>query len=69
MRFKLSLEESFARYIEQDLRLNAVEFDRDNELRKLLNAYLKKSSEVYRLEQKVDNILAKLEDLHNKPGS
>ena len=63
VRFKFDLQSDFADYVAQDLRLNAVEFDRDNELRKLLNSYLKKSDEVYRLEKKVDDILQKLDDI------
>ncbi len=66
IRFQFSLDDEFADYVHKDLCLNAVEFDRDNELRKLLNAYLKKSDEVFRLEKKLDRILQKLESIEEK---
>jgi len=63
IRFRVDLSEELADYVKQDLSLNAVAFDRDNDLRKLLTAYLKKSDEVFRLEKRLDAILERLERL------
>jgi hypothetical protein len=63
IRFRVDLSEQLADYVKQDLSLNGVAFDRDNDLRKLLTAYLKKSDEVFRLEKRLDAILARLEKL------
>jgi len=40
-RFEMELESEFALYVEDDLTLNGIATDRDNELTKLLRAYLK----------------------------
>lgn len=66
VRFQFELSGELADYVVQDLKLNAVEFDRDNDPRKLLTAYLKKSDEVYRLEKKLDDILQKLDNLNKE---
>jgi len=66
VRFQFELSRELSKYVVQDLKLNGVEFDRDNDLRKLLTAYLKKSDEVFRLEKKLDSILEKLEKISEK---
>jgi len=66
VRFQFELSHDFGEYVVQDLKLNGVEFDRDNDLRKLLTAYLKKSDEVFRMEKKLDSILEKLEKMSEK---
>lgn len=66
VRFQFELSNELSDYVVQDLKLNGVEFDRDNDPRKLLTAYLKKSDEVFRLERKLDEILHKLESLSEK---
>jgi len=66
VRFQFELSQDLGEYVVQDLKLNGVEFDRDNDLRKLLTAYLKKSDEVFRLEKKLDSILEKLEKISEK---
>ncbi|MGM0533804.1 MAG: hypothetical protein ACQERK_04845 [Campylobacterota bacterium] len=63
IRFRVDLSEDLAQYVRQDLSINGVAFDRDNDLRKLLTAYLKKSDEVFRLERRLDAILERLEKL------
>jgi hypothetical protein len=64
VRFQFELTSELADYVTQDMKLNGVEFDRDNDPRKLLTAYLKKSDEVFRLEKKLDEILHKIDVLH-----
>ena len=66
VRFQFELSPELGNYVVNDMRLNGVEFDRDNDPRKLLTAYLKKSDEVFRLEKKLDEILTKIETLSDK---
>lgn len=66
VRFQFELSHELGEYVVQDMKLNGVEFDRDNDPRKLLTAYLKKSDEVFRLEKKLDDILQKLEKMSQK---
>ena len=56
-RFEIELESEFALYVEDDLTLNGIATDRDNELTKLLRAYLKALKQNYDNEKQIETLL------------
>jgi len=56
-RFEMELESEFALYVEDDLKLNGIATDRDNELTKLLRAYLKALKQNYDNEKQIETLL------------
>ncbi len=56
-RFEMELESEFALYVEDDLTLNGIATDRDNELTKLLRAYLKALKQNYDNEKQIETLL------------
>ncbi|HIC43136.1 MAG TPA: hypothetical protein EYO73_02230 [Sulfurimonas sp.] len=58
-RFDIDLEDIFARYIEKDLE-DKFNLNGNNNIKTLLQAYVKKSYELFEAEQMLNNILKKI---------
>ena len=58
-RFDIDLEDSFARYIEKDLE-EKFNTNGNNDIKTLLQAYVKKSYELFEAEQMLNNTLKKI---------
>ncbi|PHR57547.1 MAG: hypothetical protein COA44_05795 [Arcobacter sp.] len=58
-RFDIDLEDSFARYIEKDLE-DKFNINGNNDIKTLLQAYVKKSYELFEAEQMLNNTLKKI---------
>ena len=58
-RFDIDLEDSFARYIEKDLE-DKFNVHGNNDIKTLLQAYVKKSYELFEAEQMLSNTLKKI---------
>ena len=58
-RFDIDLEDSFARYIEKDLETQ-FNINGNNDIKTLLQAYVKKSYELFEAEQMLSNTLKKI---------
>jgi len=58
-RFDIDLEESFARYIEKDLE-DKFNVNGNNDIKTLLQAYVKKSYELFEAEQMLANTLKRI---------
>ncbi len=59
-RFDIDLEEEFADYLQKQMRKD-FNADGNNELKKLLQAYVRKNHELFAHEQKVERLLMKIE--------
>lgn len=59
-RFDVDVEDSFAPFLEKHMR-NDFNVEGNNDLKKLLQAYVRKSHELFIQEQKIDEITKKLE--------
>ena len=57
--FDIDLEDSFARYIEKDLE-DKFNIHGNNDIKTLLQAYVKKSYELFEAEQMLTNTLKKI---------
>ena len=58
-RFDIDLEDSFARYIEKDLE-DKFNINGNNDIKTLLQAYVKKSYELFEAEEMLSNTLKKM---------
>jgi hypothetical protein len=58
-RFDIDLEESFAKYIEKDIE-EKFNIHGNNDIKTLLQAYVKKSYELFEAEQMLTNTLKKI---------
>lgn len=58
-RFDIDLEDSFARYIEKDI-ADKFNVHGNNDIKTLLQAYVKKSYELFEAEQMLANTLKKI---------
>ena len=59
-RFEIELESEFALYVEDNLTQNGIARDRDNELTKLLRAYLKALKQNYDNEKQIETLLVEI---------
>jgi hypothetical protein len=59
-RFDVDVEDSFAPFLEKNM---AKDFNKDgnNDLKKLLHAYVRRTHELYLQEQKIEDLLSKTE--------
>jgi len=58
-RFDIDLEDGFAEYVEAEIAEN-FNVEGNNDIRRLLQAYIKKNHEVYEAEKMLDNTIKKL---------
>jgi len=61
-RLEVDLEDDFAQYLSNDLLKNKVALDRDNEISKLLQLYLKSLHKEFNSEEQIKIILNQIED-------
>jgi len=59
-RFEIELEDSFANYVEEQLKESAISFDRNNEIAKLLKAYLTALKNSYDTDKQIEILLNKI---------
>nr|WP_321267944.1 hypothetical protein [uncultured Sulfurimonas sp.] len=59
-RFDVDVEDSFAPFLEENMAKD-FNIDGNNDLKKMLHAYVKKTHELYLQEKKIENILKKTE--------
>ncbi len=59
-RFDVDVDENFAPFLEREMEKD-FNIDGNNDLKKLLHAYVKKNHELYMQEKKIENILKKIE--------
>ncbi len=57
-RFDVDVEDSFADFLEEEM-VKDFNIDGNNDAKKMLQAYVKKSYELYQHEQEIEKILAK----------
>ena len=60
-RLEVDLDDDFAKFLSKDLQENRVSLDKDNEISKLLQLYLKALHKEYRSEERIGTLLNKLE--------
>jgi len=60
-RLEVDLEDDFAQYLSNDLLKNKVALDKDNEISKLLQLYLKSLHKEFNSEEQIKIILNQLE--------
>ena len=60
-RFEIDLDDDFADYLLKELKKD-FKFDANNDLKVLLHAYVRKQSEVFEQEKKLEKLLAKIEE-------
>jgi hypothetical protein len=56
-----SIDESFADFIEEDMKNSGIQLDRDNSAEKMFVAYLRLISRWYNYEKEIDQILDSIE--------
>jgi hypothetical protein len=56
-----NLDESFVKFVEEDLKSAGVMLDRDNSAEQLFGAYLRLANKWYHYEQEIDEILSSIE--------
>jgi hypothetical protein len=56
-----NLDESFVKFVEEDLKSAGVVFDRDNTAEQFFGAYLRLANRWYHYEQEIDEILTSIE--------
>ena len=61
-RLEVDLDDDFAKYLSKDLQDNRVSLDKDNEISKLLQLYLKALHKEYHLEEQIKTLLNKIEN-------
>jgi hypothetical protein len=61
VRYDIDLDDAFADYLLEELKKD-FKFDANNDLKVLLHAYVKKQSEVFEQEKKLEKLLAKIEE-------
>jgi len=61
-RFDVDVEDDFALFLECEMSKD-FNIDGNNDLKLLLQAYVRKNHELFKQEQKIDKILKKCEDL------
>lgn len=57
-RFDIDLEEKFATYLEKEL-AKSLELEKNNEIKTLLQAYVKKNYELYTMNNSVEKVINK----------
>ena len=62
-RLEVDLDDDFAKFLSKDLQENRVSLDKDNEISKLLQLYLKALHKEYRSKEQIETLLNKIEDL------
>ena len=60
-RLEVDLDDDFAKFLFKDLQENRVSLDKDNEISKLLQLYLKALHKEYRSEEQIRTLLNKIE--------
>ena len=60
-RLEVDLDDDFAKFLSKDLNENRVSLDKDNEISKLLQLYLKALHKEYHSEEYIKTLLNKIE--------
>ena len=60
-RFDVDVEDSFAKFLEHQM-ANDFNIEGNNELKSVMQAYVRKSYELYLQEQKIEEILSKMDE-------
>ena len=63
-RLEVDLDDDFAKFLSKDLKENQVSLDKDNEISKLLQLYLKALHKEYHSEEYIKTLLNKIEGLN-----
>ncbi len=61
-RLEVELEDDFAQYVSNDLLQNEVALDRDNDIRQLLQLYLKSIHKEFHSEEQIKILLNQIEN-------
>jgi len=62
-RYEMSLSDELAIFVEQNLADSDIYFDQDNRADKILQAYLKIAKQTSQYEQKIEELIEKLENI------
>jgi len=62
-RLEVDLEDDFAQYVSNDLFKNKVGLDSDNDIRQILQLYLKSIHQEFQSDKQIKTLLNQIEDL------
>ena len=63
-RLEVDLEDDFAHYVSDDFLNNKIALDRDNDIRQILQLYLKSMHKEFRSEKQIKTLLNQIEGLN-----